>query len=323
MRRLFFGLAIGLATLAPTASWGGDREVAQQIANNLKTSGQLQGYKIGVKVNGNVAELGGTVRDEQQMTNAMYIAKNTTGVDNVVNNLTIVRQNDDSPLDKLRHAQMSDKAATAPAVAAPAMPALSMPALPTLPALPVPPPEVPAPVATAPAMPVPVQQAEYAQPNNPTKMAAKVNNSALAARMPNTIQNTQARPINQQTAAAMQQCPAPMQHYGAMNGVGPGTGPIPAYVPGTGGGVAPASYDHPYMPNYAWPSYASYPNYAALTYPRQYSPTAWPYIGPFYPYPQVPMGWRKVSLEWEDGWWFLDFCDDHKPNCHHCGCGCK
>jgi hypothetical protein len=44
-----------------------------------------------------------------------------------------------------------------------------------------------------------------------------------------------------------------------------------------------------------------------LTYPTQYSPSAWPYIGPFYPYPQVPLGWRKVTLEWDDGWWFLDF----------------
>ena len=68
-------------------------------------------------------------------------------------------------------------------------------------------------------------------------------------------------------------------------------------------------YDSPNLPNYAWPGYASYPNYAALTYPQQYSPSAWPYIGPFYPYPQVPLGWRKVSLEWDDGWWFLDFTD--------------
>jgi hypothetical protein len=72
-------------------------------------------------------------------------------------------------------------------------------------------------------------------------------------------------------------------------------------------GVARARFDHPSMPGYAWPSYAAYPNYGAVTYPRQYSPTAWPYIGPFYPYPQVPLGWRKVTLEWDDGWWMLDF----------------
>ena len=86
------------------------------------------------------------------------------------------------------------------------------------------------------------------------------------------------------------------------------------------GGYAPdgmgqtVSYDNPQMPGYAWPSYAAYPNYAALTYPQQYSPTAWPYIGPFYPYPQVPLGWRKVTLEWDDGWWFLDFKDC--KDCH-------
>ena len=68
-------------------------------------------------------------------------------------------------------------------------------------------------------------------------------------------------------------------------------------------------YDTPNLPNYAWPGYAAHPNYAAVTYPQQYSPSAWPYIGPFYPYPQVPLGWRKVSLEWDDGWWFLDFTD--------------
>ena len=72
-------------------------------------------------------------------------------------------------------------------------------------------------------------------------------------------------------------------------------------------GAPPARYDAPKMPGYAWPSYAAYPNYAALTYPQQYSPAAWPYIGPFYPYPQVPLGWRKVTMAWDDGWWFLDF----------------
>jgi hypothetical protein len=85
--------------------------------------------------------------------------------------------------------------------------------------------------------------------------------------------------------------------------------PMPISMPGSGVGIAPARYDHPQMPGHAWPSYAAHPNYAAVTYPKQYSPTAWPYIGPFYPYPQVPLGWRKVTLEWDDGWWMLDFKD--------------
>jgi nitrate reductase NapAB chaperone NapD len=75
----------------------------------------------------------------------------------------------------------------------------------------------------------------------------------------------------------------------------------------------PGQYNQPNLPDYAWPSYACYPNYAEVSYPKQYSPKAWPYIGPFYPYPQVPLGWRKTTLEWHDGWWWLDF-DDGTPN---------
>jgi osmotically-inducible protein OsmY len=89
---------------------------------------------------------------------------------------------------------------------------------------------------------------------------------------------------------------------GAQGGVGPIPASIPAGVYG-----APARYDHPQMPAYAYPSYGAYPNYAGVMYPRQYSPSTWPYIGPFYPYPQVPLGWRRVTLEWDDGWWWLDF----------------
>ena len=63
----------------------------------------------------------------------------------------------------------------------------------------------------------------------------------------------------------------------------------------------------PNIPEYAWPTYAQYPNYAAVTYPSQYSASAWPYIGPFYPYPQVPLNWRKVQLEWSDGHWDSKF----------------
>lgn len=75
------------------------------------------------------------------------------------------------------------------------------------------------------------------------------------------------------------------------------------------GGAGPShmAYDNPYLPPHAWPSYAAYPNYAAVQYPTQYSASAWPYIGPFYPYPQVPLGWRKVQLEWDDGYWNLNF----------------
>ena len=84
----------------------------------------------------------------------------------------------------------------------------------------------------------------------------------------------------------------------------------PAGIPVYGlpaGTASHAVYNQPNFPNNAWPTYAQYPNYAAVTYPSQYSASAWPYIGPFYPYPQVPLGWRKVTLEWDDGLWNLNF----------------
>jgi len=89
-----------------------------------------------------------------------------------------------------------------------------------------------------------------------------------------------------------------------------GAGPVPMAAQG-GPGVIPAGghmvYNQPNVPEYAWPSYAAYDNSAAIAYPSQYDASAFPYIGPYYPYPQVPLGWRKSTLEWKDGSWNLKF----------------
>jgi hypothetical protein len=143
--------------------------------------------------------------------------------------------------------------------------------------------------------------AAMVRPVSAMSSAAEMPPAEMAARQPRPAASAGPMPADSQVApagyhmlaarkAARHACP-PTMHQ-----------PI-------GGGANPPAYDQPYMPNYAWPSYAAYPNYSALTYPQQYSPTAWPFIGPFYPYPQVPLGWRKVALEWDDGWWFLDFYD--------------
>lgn len=118
--------------------------------------------------------------------------------------------------------------------------------------------------------------------------------------------------------AGAQQAYAARQQQLAMAGYQPnGGGPEAAPVPPGAPGAAPYAYagpmggqptlNNPSLPPYAWPSYASYPNYAQVTYPTQYSASAWPYIGPFYPYPQVPLGWRQVQMEWDDGMWNLNF----------------
>lgn len=111
-------------------------------------------------------------------------------------------------------------------------------------------------------------------------------------------------PAVQRTQGALPLAAAPAQSV-AYRQQGAGVNYMPASSPAAMG----ARHDQPNMPNYAWPGYAAYPNYGAVNYPQQYSPTAWPYIGPFYPYPQVPLGWRKVTMEWDDGWWYLDFND--------------
>jgi hypothetical protein len=81
-------------------------------------------------------------------------------------------------------------------------------------------------------------------------------------------------------------------------------GPVPEGVAGAPGATQAAA---PGYPNYAWPSYAPYPNFSAVGYPTAYPWQAWPNIAPPYPYPEVPLDWRAVTLRWDDGIWWLDF----------------
>src|SRR5262245_40581593 len=74
-------------------------------------------------------------------------------------------------------------------------------------------------------------------------------------------------------------------------GVPPGQLPNPNLLP-------------PRMPPYAWPTYAPYNNYSRVAYPTQYPYEAWPFIGPMYPFPKIPPGWRSIQLKWMDGYWW-------------------
>jgi hypothetical protein len=82
---------------------------------------------------------------------------------------------------------------------------------------------------------------------------------------------------------------------------GPIVEPAPLGVPGN---ISP-DMQAPPLPPHAWPTYAPYNNASRIAYPEAYPYNAFPFIGPFYPFPKVPLGWRKVTLEWEDGHWYL------------------
>jgi hypothetical protein len=97
----------------------------------------------------------------------------------------------------------------------------------------------------------------------------------------------------------------------------PLAGPLeapPALQPAPNGGVpepkpifqapAPTDLNPPRMPPYAWPTYAPYNNFSRVAYPLAYPYNSWPFIGPCYPFPKVPLGWRSVKLKWEDGYWW-------------------
>ena len=119
-------------------------------------------------------------------------------------------------------------------------------------------------------------------------------------------------PLNQYQPDQVAQAPAVADDPNAPVQYGtplPMTGAPQYAMPDQYGQQHAVRYDRPYLPNYAWPSYAAYPNYAQVCYPKQYSANCWPYIGPVYPYPQVPLGWREVTLKWHDGTWRMDYND--------------
>ena len=319
MRRLLIGLVVAAATaLVPIGALAGNQEVAEQIAARLRDSGQMHGYRIGVKFQDGTAWLKGQVSNPGQMETALKLVSQTPGVQRVENGLSIGEtkaQPAQSP------ARLAQPAATRDSALQQALGALA-------------PEQLPRSVASGMRASAAAQQSE--QSSQAERLAQVSEETRRADRVPTSFAPLAAQPVAastfQQPAVAPPPPPAaapgpaapapapapPMPAQPLPMGAGvPGAplpigqaGPVPSqYVPPAGAGMPPARYDHPALPGYAWPSYAAHPNYAAVTYPKQYSPTAWPYIGPFYPYPQVPLGWRKVSLEWHDGWWNLDFDD--------------
>ncbi|HEX4144292.1 MAG TPA: BON domain-containing protein [Pirellulales bacterium] len=283
MRRIILGLALALLAFGPPsqvrAGDAEDRQAAQEIAAILRDSGRIHNYNVGIKYKQGTVWLEGHVSSQEQMDEVLMQVGDLDEVTQIVNNLTIGAP---APVQK---GKSSRRVPITRGVPETQLASMQRPVNRG----------TPLGMATANGAPSPAyyQQAAAQMGQDPA--------SCPPGQMQGQMQGQMGGPGG----------PGMMQ--GQMGGPGAGNRPLPAYTPGPNGSPPPAAYDQPYMPNYAWPSYAAYPNYAAVTYPKQYSASAWPYIGPFHPYPQVPLGWRKVSLEWDDGWWFLDFDD---RGCH-------
>ena len=273
MRRLLTGVMVALVTAAIPAM-----VLAQQPGgcrsdrqHVMKYSGRMSDYQVGVKFQNGTAWLRGRVASEEQMETAIRLAFQVKAVDRVVNELTVEQRQ-----PAARVASELQPAARRASCAPPQRRyRRSIPRRCRR-------------TTRSRHRACPVRTSRIGRRSGPRPRKRRTIPIVAAARRGSTWRCSRTFADRRPRSASRCRCTVR-------------TPPRPARPR--------PRHDQPCMPNYAWPSYAAYPNYAAVTYPKQYSPTAWPYIGPFYPYPQVPLGWRKVTLEWSDGWWFLDFKD--------------
>ncbi|MFN9272573.1 MAG: BON domain-containing protein [Planctomycetia bacterium] len=340
-------------------------DLAATVANRLRDTGAMKGYRVNVKAKSGTVWLEGVVSNPKQIEAAVAAAENVEGVERVVNRLSIADKEASAEGKAFALPSSIRSLAGMPAVAAETQSNETTAAA-----------EEASPIQLTAAVEE-VAKAPAAKGRKSTARGQATYGSkspAMAKAGPRPLGAPTARPMQQRGGGRPQAVRTSMRQpmdlpgpggysegvvgervidggvagegYSSDGGVGDGQmvpgsmrftegpagaadcppgmagsmggRPMPMGGPGgAGGGMAvPVRGGGPNMPNYAWPSYASYPNYAALQYPTQYSPTAWPYIGPFYPYPQVPLGWRRVSLEWDDGWWWLDF-DERHMHSHH------
>ena len=95
MRSFILSLALVTAlsgtTIPAYAAQTGDENTAQAIAKNLKQSGKLKDYRVGVKYEDGVTWLMGTVTSPQQKQLAEQIARQSEGVQHVVSKLEVER----------------------------------------------------------------------------------------------------------------------------------------------------------------------------------------------------------------------------------------
>ena len=318
--------AWGNSTSREQATKQRNQETANGIAKSLRAA-KLQGYDIGIEVKEGTAILTGEVIDAAQKQKAATVAQKVRGVKKVDNRMivsppiavankspVVPTQTKTAPISRNIELTSAAESATNEAAGVSEAPPDNQQIADQIAAslgraglsgydLEVRFQEGQAAIAGAVANPA--QRAKITQVVSRIPGVESVDNS--------TIVSPQAgrRPGPNPYAGPMR---APIRQVNFSQDGGPMAGNIPMPgipMPGMPSPVARSTagqvYDSPNLPDHAWPSYAQYPNSAAVTYPKEYSASAWPYIGPFYPYPQVPLGWRAAQLEWDDGHWNLNF----------------
>lgn len=335
MRRFLFGVVIAsVAAAMPAWAFAGDREIAKAVMSELqqhKAAGNLKGFDLDMQVEDGVVYLNGRVASSAQRSLVAKAASAADGVNQLVNNIKVVPTKVATP-KPVPAAKTSARKSAQP---------LKTASSPVRTAAAVKPKMTDGTITDVVIsrlqslknsgklkgfqLDVSTEQGQLVldgRVSNKTQKNLVIDAARRVRGVVRVVDKIQVGSAQVRTASTSngithpQPVPAP-----AMSSMPVAAQPMPrpinaqmasapmAPVPmnaATYGGGAPR-YDQPNMPGYAWPSYAAHPNYAAVTYPKQYSPSAWPYIGPFYPYPQVPLGWRKVALEWDDGLWYLDF----------------
>ena len=288
MRRLVLGIAVAVTSLMPGVGMADDQQIAEYVKSRLKTeqdAGNLKGFNVDMRVDGGTVWFEGFVSSPKQQMTILRTAQQAghLGVVQVVDDIEV---RGSAPYQAAPAAYQGlgqpapVQSASYRAPVAPARVARRAPVIRRAPAAPV-----------APYAPTQEYMESY---NEPLPFA---NCESCAGGGVPYDSGSYGGEVIEGTVIG--------DSYGAPMASSYGGEPLAAgYAGEAGGGSGPAN-----LPGYAWPSYAAAPNYGAVSYPRQHSASAWPYIGPFYPYPQVPLGWRKVTLEWDDGWWNLDFHD--------------
>ena len=305
MRVFMLGIAVAIAAILPTNVNADDRQIAEYIKQRLQTEqqrGNLRGFNVDMRVDKGTVWFKGFVANRDQELLMLRTAQTAghLGVVQVVDDIEVNGQT--MPTMQMPSPQQFNMQQNLAQQHSMFMQAANN-------------------MNTQVAYQEPVLRANPVQNVQPTPPFST--QQTIAPPAPSWQQTTMPQsnmpqmsnvgtPVRSQQPLAFASAKAPCvgqgcdTYGGAVMMGGDHSGAPMAMDGGYGGGM---TMESPSLPGYAWPGYAASPNYAAVTYPQQYSPSAWPYIGPFYPYPQVPLGWRKVSLEWDDGWWFLDFND--------------